>query len=251
MTRSPAQQSDQIIGAARRVLIDKRGGGRRVSIGQGATRMRAGHYWRKARNIALAGVVIWGGLIILGAMIDGIGFTGLAAGIGASLAAAWLLGKYPRFKLPERADLDPQAPDVRALVGRTELWLEGQRHALPPPAVKLIDQIGVQLDGLAVQLAEVDQQHPKAVEVRRLVGQHLPDVIEGYRKIPPSLRHEAHAGTTPTAQFIGGLSTISDEIDSINRQLAMGAIDQLSITTRFLDYKYGDSLGETEQPGSS
>jgi hypothetical protein len=235
-------QSDQIIGAARRVLVDQRAGGRRRSIGRGAAQIRAGHYWRKFRNIAVAGVAIWLGLGILGAVIDGIGFTGLLLGAAATAGAVFLLGKYPRFKMPERADLNPSDTNVRALVGRTELWLETQRRALPPPAVQLVDQIGLQLDGLAAQLADVDQAHPKAAEVRKLVGEHLPNVIDGYRKIPETMRYEERAGSTPNQQFLGGLERISDEIDSITRQLAAGAIDNLAITTRYLDYKYGDAI---------
>ena len=241
---SSANQSDQIIGAAGRVLVDQRAGGRRRSIGQGAAAIRAGHLWRKVRNIAVAGVAVWLGLGIIGSIIGGIGFIGLVLGVTVSAAALFLLGKYPRFKMPTRADLDPTGTDARALVGRTELWLETQRRALPPPAVQLVDQISVQLDGLAAQLVDVDQDHPKAAEVRKLVGEHLPNVIDGYRKIPENLRYEDRAGTNPNAQFIGGLRTISDEIDSITRQLAMGAIDNLAITTRYLDYKYGEALDE-------
>ena len=244
---SPANQSDQIIGAAGRVLVDQRAGGRRRSIGQGAAAIRAGHLWRKVRNIAVAGVAVWLGLGIIGSIIGGIGFIGLVLGVTVSAAALFLLGKYPRFKMPTRADLDPTGTDARALVGRTELWLETQRRALPPPAVQLVDQISVQLDGLAAQLVDVDQDHPKAAEVRKLVGEHLPNVIDGYRKIPENLRYEDRAGTNPNAQFIGGLRTISDEIDSITRQLAMGAIDNLAITTRYLDYKYGEALEEGEK----
>lgn len=245
---SPANQSDQIIGSARRVLVDQRAGGRRRSIGQGAAKIRAGHFWRKVRNIALAGAAIWFGTVIIGTIIGGIGFTGIVLGAGLSAAALYLLGKYPRFKMPSRADLDPTGTDARALVGRTELWLETQRRALPPPAVQLVDQISVQLDGLAAQLVDVDQAHPKAAEVRKLVGEHLPNVIDGYCKIPENLRYEDRAGTNPNAQFIGGLRTISDEIDSITRQLAMGAIDNLAITTRYLDYKYGEALEEGDKP---
>lgn len=241
-----SHNSEQIIGAARRVLVDQRAGGRRRSIGRGAAAIRAGHMWRKVRNIAVAGVAIWLGLGIVGSIIGGIGFTGLIAGAAVTAGALFLFGKYPRFQMPSRADLDPTSTDVRALVGRTELWLETQRRALPPPAVQLVDQIGLQLDGLAAQLVDVDQDHPKAAEVRKLVGEHLPNVIEGYRKIPEGLRYEDRAGTNPNQQMMGGLRTISDEIDSITRQLAVGAIDNLAITTRYLDYKYGDAIDQTE-----
>jgi len=240
-----ARDSEVIIREARSSLVNNRDyGGRRRPMPMGARRIRRGHFGRKLRNIALAVVGIWLGLSILGSIISGIGFTGLAVGALATVAAVWLFGSYPRFKAPSRADLNPASTDVKALVGRTELWLENQRRALPPPAVKLVDTISLQLDALGEQLVGLDQASPTATEVRKLVGEHLPDMIDGYRKIPEHLRHEARAGTTPAKQFMDGLTTISHEIDSVTRQLAAGALDNLAIQTRYLEYKYGDAADE-------
>ena len=235
-----ARNSDVIIREARQSLALQRAGGRRLAA-QGAQRIRRGHFGRKLRNVAFAVVGIWLGLTILGTIISPIGFTGLAMGVAATVAAVWLFGSYPKLKVPSRADIDPASPDVRALVGRTELWLESQRPALPAPAVKLVDLIGLQLDALGEQLVGLDQASPQAVEVRKLVGQHLPEMIDGYQKIPEQLRHEERAGTTPAKQFVDGLQTISGEIDSVTRQLAAGALDNLAIKTRYLEYKYGDA----------
>ena len=108
----------------------------------------------------------------------------------------------------------------------------------------LVDHIGLQLDALGKQLQEVDQTHPAAVEVRKLVGEHLPGVVEGYRKIPPHLRREESGGKSPDQQLAESLGLISGEIDSVTRQLATGAIDDLAIKTRYLDYKYGGAMEE-------
>ena len=235
-----ANSSDLILRQAGTSLADQRAGGRRRSIGQGSAAIKTRHLGRKLRNIALAVVGIWVGLSIIGGIISGIGFTGLAIGAAATVAAVWLFGQYPKLKIPSRADIDPNTTDVRALVGRTELWLESQRRALPAPAVTLVDQIGLQLDALGAQLVGLDQSHPQAAEVRKLVGEHLPDMIDGYRKIPDQLRNEERAGTTPAQQFVAGLQTISHEIDSVTRQLATGALDDLAIKSRYLEYKYGE-----------
>lgn len=243
---APSHQSDQIIREARQSLANQRAGGRRLAP-QGAARLKRGHFGRKLRNIAIAVGGIWVGLTVIGWILSGIGLGGLALGALATFFAIWLLGKYPAMEMPTLSDLNPAQGDVRTMVGRTELWLESQRRALPPPAVKLVDTIGLQLDVLGDQLASVDQNHPKAQEVRKLVGEHLPGLIDGYRKIPEHLRYEDNAGGSPNQRFMEGLTTISGEIDSITRQLAAGAIDNLAITTRYLDYKYGDGLEESRQ----
>ncbi len=135
------------------------------------------------------------------------------------------------------------------MVARTELWLEHQRPALPAPAVKLVDDLGVQLDALGKQLAHVDPAHPAAAETRKLVGEYLPETVEGYQRIPAHLRGEERAGSTPDKQLVDSLGKISREIDHVTRQLAEGSLDDLAIRSRYLDYKYGDGdalpIGDT------
>lgn len=243
---APSQQSDQIIRAARQSLSVQRAGGRRLAP-QGVRRIKRGHLARKVIRIVVAVMVLWMVLGVIGSIINGIGFTGLMLGALTTFIAVWAFGKYPQMKTPKLADLNPAKSDVRTMVGKTELWLESQRKALPAPAVKLVDTIGLQLDVLGDQLAHVDQNHPKTAEVRKLVGEHLPGLIDGYQRIPEHLRYEESAGGSPNARFMSGLSTISGEVDSLTRQLAAGAIDNLAINTRYLDYKYGAALEESEK----
>ena len=103
-----------------------------------------------------------------------------------------------------------------------------------------------QLDALGLQLETVDQEHPAVREVRQLVGEHLPEMIDSYRKVPAHLRGERRAGATPDEQLAEGLGRISREIDSVTRQLADGALDDLAVRHRFLDYRYGDGAGKDE-----
>lgn len=239
------RQSDDIVRAARQSLSQQRAGGvhrRSASIGKGSAKLKLRHWARKARNIVLAVGGLWIGASIIGAIIGGIGFTGVMLVGLATVAALAVFAKYPKMPVPQRADLNTE--NVRQLVAKTELWLEMQRSRLPLPIAKSMTIIGKQLDELEPQLAEVDQKHPTAVEIRKLVGQDLPDMIEGFLKIPESLRYEERNGTTPVKTLEAGLDVISREIDSINRQLAQGSIDDLDIRNRYLDYKYSGALDE-------
>ncbi len=122
---------------------------------------------------------------------------------------------------------------------RTELWLEHQRAALPPPAAAVLDDMGVQLDTLGAQLQAVDPNHPAARDIRKLVGDVLPETVESYRRIPANMRRDNSAGSTPDEQVTHSLTNIAKELDSINRQLSTGAMDDLAIKHRYIDYKYG------------
>ncbi|MFM5908654.1 MAG: hypothetical protein ACKOPO_13885 [Novosphingobium sp.] len=235
---SPANDSDAILRSARQSLAHQRAGGRRGgSIGRQSAALKRQHLMRKLGRIGLAVLAVWFAAIVTGLVIDGIGWTGIILTIIASFVAFGVFARYPEMKVPALGDLNKG--DVKALVGRTELWLEAQRPALPAPAVQLVDTIGQQLDALGKQLQEVDQTHPAAIQVRKLVGEHLPGVVQDYRRIPGHLRQEERAGSTPDRQLAESLGLISNEIDSVTRQLASGAIDDLAIKTRYLDYKYG------------
>lgn len=242
------RDSDRLIREARIVRDDNRAGGRHrraPSIGQGAAKAKREHLMKKVRNVAIALFAIWVGMGALGLIIDGIGFVGIMALAIASIVAIGVFGNYPKMKTPKRASINKG--NVQQMVTRTELWLEAQRPALPPPAVTLVDQIGVQLDGLGYQLEGLDQSHPKAREVRSLVGEQLPEMVDSYRKIPAHLRGEKRAGATPDEQLTDSLAKISGEIDSITRQLAEGSLDDLAIKHRYLDYKFGQGAETSPQ----
>ena len=237
MAKSPVQMSERTLAEARASLNNQRAGGRRNSIGRRSAALKREHRFRKVLRIFMAIVAILVAAMGVGIIIDGIGFTGIMVSALAIFTAIAVFGRYPRLAVPTRAALS--GSDVKSLVGRTELWLESQRPALPAPAVQLVDQIGLQLDALGLQLDGLTENAPAAIEVRKLVGQHLPELVSTYTSIPRHLRGEASGGRTPDQQLAESLGKISTEIDSVTRQLASGALDNLAIKTRYLDYKYG------------
>ena len=233
------RDSDRILADARRVRDDNRTGGRHRrggSIGAGSAKLKSKHLTKKLVQLAIGLVGIFVAMGIAGAVLNGIGFWGVMI---AFLMMALLFGgvMMQKVKVPKRADINKG--NVQQMVGRTELWLESQRPALPAPAATIVSDMGVQLDALGLQLEGVDQNHPRAREVRSLVGEQLPEMIDSYRRIPAHMRGEERAGSTPDQQLTESLGKISSEIDSITRQLAEGSLDDLAIKHRYLDYKFG------------
>ena len=238
-----ARNSDRVLAEARASLTNQRAGGRR-SIGRRAAEMKRRHQTAKLTRLLVTIGAILLAAIVAGLIVDGIGVIGFVLTIFAVIAAFAVLTQYPKMPVPSLDALN--TGDVRTMVGRTELWLEAQRPALPPPAVRLVDQIGVQLDALGAQLEGLHRDETATGEVRRLVGEHLPGMVESYRKIPPHLRAEERGGRNADQQLVDGLGKISAEIDGITRQLASGDLDALAVQTRFLDYRYGGGI-EGEQ----
>ena len=248
--------TDRILRDAKRSLAVQRDGGthrpapRGQSIGKGSAELKLKSLLTKVRNIALAIFAIWLGAGIAGAFVNGIGFWGVMAVIVASAIAVAVFSSFPNVKVPKRAELTLGNP--AQMVARTELWLEAQRPALPAPAQVIVDQLGVQLDALGLQLKTLDAAHPAMGEVRELVGEYIPETIDNYRKIPVHLRGEQHAGKTADERLTESLTKLSGEVDRVTRRLAEGALDDLAIKSRYLEYRYGgaDVLEDMRDTGS-
>jgi hypothetical protein len=235
------RESDRILREAKRSLAVQRDGGTHRpaprSIGKGSAQLKMKSLLKRVRNIALAVVAIWVGAGIFSAVIGPLLFWGFMATLLATAVAIGVLGIFPRVKVPKRAELKQGNPGQ--MVARTELWLEAQRSALPPPAQVLVDQLGVQLDALGLQLKGLGDNEPAMAEVRELVGEYIPETIDNYRKIPAHLRSEEYAGKTADARLVESLEKLSGEVDRVTRRLAEGALDDLAIKSRYLEYRYG------------
>jgi hypothetical protein len=227
-----ASQSDDIIAGSKRALRNVR----YAPIGTKSRALRRAHFWGKISRAALAVGAVLIGAGIVGAIIDGIGFWGVMVTGIAGAAAAYVLMRYPDMPMPTTESL--RQTDLATLAGKTEIWLEAQRPALPAPAVTLMQDIGLRLDQLAPQLSTLSDNDPAAREVRKLVGEHLPELINGYKRIPESLKRQEHAGKTPEQQLVDGLKLIDREIETMTGQISRGELDKLAVRGRYLEMKY-------------
>jgi hypothetical protein len=236
-------ESDRILREAKRSLVTQREGGthrpapRGQSIGKASAEVKTKALLKKVRNIALALLALYIGAGITGAIIGGIGFWGVMTVIALTAFIFAMSAATGKVKVPQRAELKQGNP--HQMVARTELWLEAQRPALPPPAQVLVDKLGVQLDALGLQLKGLGDGEPAMAEVRELVGEYIPETIDNYRKIPAHLRQEEYAGKTADARLVESLEKLSGEVDRVTRRLAEGALDDLAIKSRYLEYRYG------------
>jgi len=252
-------ESDRILRAAKTSLAVQREGGThrpgqgmgRRSIGKGSAALKAKALMRRTMYFGAALVAILVAASAAGVILNGIGFVGVMITALACLAAAVLFTQFPKTRVPQRAELTQGNP--AQMVARTQLWLEAQRRSLPPPAAGIVDQLGVQLDALGLQLQGLDDAHPAMAEVRELVGEYIPETIENYRKIPAHLRREAHAGKTADERLTESLGKLSGEVERVTRRLAEGALDDLAIKSRYLEYRYGgaEALEDMREGGQT
>lgn len=125
-------------------------------------------------------------------------------------------------------------PSVPSKVGE---WLEQRRGLLPSPALPLVDSLVRQLSTLGPQLMKVEPESPASTAIRKLISMELPELVERYCNVPPSM-----AAGEPTSQLIQGLQIINGEIGRMSSDLASGSFDALATQNRYLQLKYEAGL---------
>ncbi|MEP9359421.1 hypothetical protein [Sphingomonas sp. KR3-1] len=196
---------------------------------------------RRIGRIAAADGVILIGAIVFALAVAPLGMMG-AMLVALLLVAATLVFAVMPASAPVNVEKLAEIP-LKALPRSTERWLETQRPALPAPVRGLVDSIGVKLETLSPQLAALDENSPAAVEVRKLVGEQLPELVKGYARVPEPLRRVERNGLTPDQQLAQGLQLIDDEIAEMTAQLAQGDLDALATRGRYLQIRYQGDEG--------
>lgn len=229
-------RSDRILADAEAVL--RRHGARGRSMTARARQRRVATLLRKAKYAVWAVLAILIGGAVAGFIMP-LGTTGVMGVLALIVAALLLIGALPGERRVRREAL--AAADLSALPLQTEIWLENQRKALPAPALTLVDSIGARLEVLAPQLERLGEQEPAAREIRKLLSDHLPELVTGYQSIPAPLRRQERNGRVPERQLVEGLEVIDAEIARMSETMASGDIDKLAVQNRFLELKYQEA----------
>lgn len=233
-------ESDRIIERAGELLHRLSPQAQRLA--QRARQRRRAFFLKKLGRVVIAGGAIMVGSALFGLFFQPLGGTGVMLAAGLFILAAFALLAYPRY--PEASTETLVNTDIKYLPAQTEVWLAQQRKALPSPAAHQLDGIGLRLEALAPQLQTLDPREPAAVEVRKILTEHLPELVNGYRRVPESLRRERQPnGKTPDQQLADGLKVIDDEIGEMTRNIAAGDLHKLATQDKFLELKYRDAKG--------
>jgi hypothetical protein len=232
--------SDRVVADAEALLQRVSPEGRRLAQRQRERRNKA--MVRAVVRIIGATLAIMLAAGIVGAFIP-IGQMGFLAAL-ILIVASWVVILAMSHESAETVQSLAATSDIGLLPQKTEAWLQRQRPALPAPAQRLADGIGLKLEQLGPQLAGLDPREPAATEVRKLLSVELPELIDGYTKVPPNLRRVERDGyPSPDKQLAEALGVIDGQLAEMSSNLASGDLHRLATQQRYLELKYKD---ETE-----
>ena len=179
------------------------------------------------------------GTILFGLAVTPIGIGGWLVATLLTILACLAIGVWPAEDAPPPMKLATARPAV--LPAQVDAWLDTKRRALPALAAPKVDAISAQLAALGPQLAAVPAGDPTALELNRLLGKHLPELIDRFEKVAPAQRKVAEAPGMPTIerQLVDGLGLIEAELIRVNDQLGKDDRDAFAVQGKFLENRYG------------
>ncbi len=196
----------------------------------------AGPAMRRVGAVGVAIAVLIAATIGFGLAVDGIGLTGLFIVALAILAIVFLGTFWPSDS--KRVAYNEQLP-TGTVVRQREAMLVRRRAALPAPAAQRAEAIGAQLPLLESRLAEVDPLDPLAQDARRLMGKHLPELIERYERIPADYRKQTDGeGLTADQRLVASLDAARQALGEIGDKLVQGDRQAFETHGRFIESRY-------------
>lgn len=196
------------------------------------------------KRLATIGMAI-GALIVatiaFGLFVTPIGWTGLFVLVMAIMCVMVFFSAQPIEKpLKPFTDTTSNPEVVRTL----DSFLHRRRAALPAPAARRVDSISKQLPLLESRLGEVDLLDPLAQDARRLMGKHLPELIERYERVPAPYRSERDGeGMTVDERLVASLDAAHEALDDIGKKLTQQDLNAFETQGRFIESRYKDGNG--------
>jgi len=218
----------------------------RRSIGSSSRReakRRKAHrqFMEAMRRARRAGLILAGLLLALVAasiMLGGIGFFTWVVALPTAFFLAFLslFWGTTRGAEPVARGEAPALP-LAELAARAEEGLLDRCNELPGRALPTADAILARLAELQPHLGALDPQSVLAGDARRLIGQHLPRLVDSYLELPASARA---AGSESSQRFTESLNIVANELDSLLDTCCRDRQVSFDTQRRFIETRYND-----------
>jgi len=184
---------------------------------------------RGAAVAGLSGAGVFGyGLAVAPLSTAGLAVAGAGAVVATGAALFWPSGRAHtedgRFEC-EFTDLVPVAED----------WLLARRAMLPGRAAGVLDEILIGLKDLEPHLCSLEPEGPLAGEARRLIGRHLPRLVESWLATPSAVRRR---NPQMAERLVEGLDTVADELERLCTEVGRDPKLSFDIQDRFIRTRY-------------
>ena len=193
---------------------------------------------RRLRRSALLLAIMLAGLVAFSLFVAPIGFLTWLVAIPTVFLLALLSLAWPsRRARPASGASAPELP-LDELAARAEEGLLDRCDELPGRALPAADAIVARLHELQPHLAGLAPQDAMlAGDARRLIGEHLPKLVDSYLALPPGTREP---GSESRRRFTDSLGIVADELDNLLETCCRDRELGFETQHRFIETRYRD-----------
>jgi hypothetical protein len=199
----------------------------------------------RLRRAGITFAALLGGLVVYMIGFGGVGFFTFLLAMFAIMLMSFMVMFFPVRDRSRRARDPTERPVVDAgaavrldrLTGQTENWLLERCRALPQEAGPALDRIVDRLRDLQPSLATVPAESQIGGEAQRLIGQHLPSLVDTYLGLPVTERgfHSPTGG-----RLAESLTIVADQLDDLCERVAEERRMGFETERRFIETRYKD-----------
>jgi hypothetical protein len=203
---------------------------------------RLEEFGRRAKRSAFVTVGLIALLLAVSIFTGGIGFFAWLIAIPTIVFFAMLLMFQPtrqqkRFLAEAPGREAPPGLPLGGLALRAEEALLDRCDELPGRALPAADAIVARLRELQPHLAALDPADPLAGDARRLIGQHLPRLVEAYLQLPRDARAP---GSESSRRLIESLDIVAAELGNLFESCCRDSQADFDTQSRFIETRYKD-----------
>ena len=191
---------------------------------------------RRLRRAALLLAAVLAGLVAWSLAVAPIGFLTWLVAIPTAFLLAFLSLFWGRAQ-PAEADAPAAAASktLEQVAARAEEALVDRYGELPGRALPAADRVIARLNELQPHLGALDAQGMLAGDVRRLICEHLPRLIDSWFGLPASARVPGSEGSR---RFADSLGVVADEFDHLLEQCCREKHLSFETQHRFIETRY-------------
>ena len=193
---------------------------------------------RRVRRAALIFVGLMAALVAAAIALGGIGFLTWLVAIPTAIIFALISLSWPsrRREAPAAPGMPKMLP-LPELALRVEDGLIDRSKEFPGRALPATDAIVARLNELQPHLAALEPNSLPEGEARRLIGEHLPRLIDSYLELPPTQRR---TGSESSERFTESLDIVARELDELLETCCRDKQIGFDTQQRFIETRYKD-----------
>jgi hypothetical protein len=202
-------------------------------------RRKVEEFGRRMRRAFYLLAALLVGLVAYSIFVAPIGFLTWMVAIPTAFLLASLMLFRPTRRIPTEpvGTAPPQSVPLDELAARAEEGLLDRCNELPGRALPAANRIMAGLNELQPHLGLLEPVSPVAGDARRLIGQHLPRLVDSFLALP---ERDRRPGSESIQRFTESLDIVAGELDSLLSQASRDQKSSFDTNHRFIETRYRD-----------